>query len=203
MRRESGEILIYQDMRLQPDGKLLQPSPIIAGDHIDLAVSPKDGTLIFCVTGFQFPDPSAAVDKDGKKRNKPFVNGIGYFDFTKSMILAANAGQVTFTSPAISPDGTALAIVLGKKDPNGDLSPMALATLSAKGDAKYKGMQFGGEVHEPSWAPDGAHILIAVTTPNKHRSIFEVPTDGSPPRNLTGDTNDYGYPRYSPHLKAQ
>jgi len=202
MRRESGEVLIYQDMRIQPDGKLLQPSAMIAGDHIDLAVNPKDGTIVFCVTGFQFTDPNAALDKDGKKRAKPFINGVGFSDFKKSMILAANQGQVTFTSPAISPDGTGLAIVLGKKDETGDVSPMALATLSAKGDSSYKGTQFSGSVHEPSWAPDGAHILVAVTTPAKHRSIFEIPTDGSPPRNVTGDVGDYGFPHYSPQVKT-
>lgn len=201
MRRETGEVLVYQDMRPQADGKLAPPNPLIAGDHLDFAINPKDGTVVYCVNGFQFVDEKNAVDENGNKRKKPFVNALAFFDFKKNNIITGNKGEVGFGSPAISPDGNLLAIVISRKVGT-ETNPVGLAILSAKGDPSYKGSQFGGDVHEPSWSPDNAHVLVAVKVPGKHRTIFEIPTDGSPPRNVTGDQGDFGFPHYSPQTRT-
>jgi hypothetical protein len=202
MRRESGEILVVQEMKIV-DGKYPPPHALIAGDHIDLAVNPKNGGLVYCVTHFQWPDAaSAAPGPDGKAPKKPFVNAVGTFDFSgKNTILAANNGELNFGSPAISLDGVSLAVVLSKTQ-NGDTTPVGLVTMPTSEDPNFKRKQFGGDIHEPSWAPDGAHILVAVRRPGKPRTIFEIPIDGSPPRDVTGDLGDFGFPKYSPQVKA-
>ena len=201
MRRESGEILIIQEMR-QVEGKFPPPRPIVAGEHIDLAVNPVDGKVVYCVVGFQWPDTASAVTPEGTPRKKPFINGIGTCDLQgKNEILIANQGQEAYSSPAVSPDGKGLAIILEHKE-NGTYSSVGLATLPVANDPTYPKHQFGGDIHEPTWSPDGTHILAAVHPTGKARMIFEIPVDGSPPRNITGEVGDFGFPAYSPQKKG-
>jgi len=202
MRRDSGEILIAQDMKMG-DGKFPPPHAIIAGDHIDFAVNPKDGNVIYCLNGFQWPDAASAnAGPDGKKPKKPFINAVGGVDFEgKNFVIAANQGELTFGSPAISPDGATVVVILGKVT-NGESNPIGMAIMPATDNSSFKRRQFKGDIHEPSWSPDGTRILAAVRLPGKPRTIFEIPIDGSPPRNVTGDQGSFGFPHYSPQTKA-
>ena len=203
MRRDAGEILILQDMTLV-DGKYVPPRPIVAGDHIDFAVNPKDGTVVYTVNNFQWPDPTAMAAKspDGKLPKRPFKNAIVYCDLAdKVTVLVANEGDMSFYTPAISPDGSGVAVVLSKETKS-DSQFVGLALLSTTNDPNFKRHTFGGDIHEPSWSPDGTHILAAVRPNGKSRTIFEIPTDGSPPRNVSGEGGNFGFPKYSPQQKS-
>ena len=202
MRRDSGEVLVTQDMALV-DGRFPPPKPMVAGDHVEFAVNPKDGTVVYTVAGFQWPDPTslAAKSPDGKLPKKPFKNGVVYCDLVgTSTVLVANQGDMSFGSPTISPDGKSVAVVLGKEN-NGETNFVGLALLSPTNDPTFKRRSFGGDIHEPSWSPDGTHILAAVRPSPKTRTIFEIPVDGSPPRNVSGEGGNFGFPHYSPQTK--
>lgn len=199
MRRESGESLVLQEM-VAVDGKLPQPRELIAGDHVDFAVNPKDGNVLYCVQGFQWPQTMPG-DPD-KPRAKPFINAMGvYVCDGKGYMLASNKGDLTFDAPAISPDGKQVAIVIGKVQ-NGEVAVQGLATFPTVSDPNFKPQRFPGDIHEPSWNADGTHIAVAMREPGKNRAIYELSLDGSPPRNLTGDAGDFAYPRYSPQQKT-
>jgi len=201
MRRETGETLIVQEM--QPvDGKFPQPRQLITGEHLEFAVNPKTGDIVYSVQGFQWPDATPPADKDGKPMKKPFINALGVYSFSgKPFILAANKGDIAFGSPAINSDGTAMAVVISKVA-NGEVTTQGLMTYPTSLDPNFKPLQIPGDIHEPSWSLDGTHILAAVRRPGKPRTIFEIPTDGSSaPRSITGDTGDFGFPHYSPQRK--
>ena len=201
MRREAGEVLVIQDMQ-RAEGKLPPPKVLIAGEHVEFAINPKDGNIVYCVQGFQWPDGKPPEPKDGKKITKPFINGLGIFAFEGNpVILGASKGDIVFTSPAISPDGKAIAIVVGKME-KGELQIAGLATYPTSNDPTFKPLQYRGDVHEPSWSIDSQHILAALRMPNKPRSIYEFAMDGTAPRNVTGDTGNYGFPHYSPQQKG-
>lgn len=200
MRRDAGEILIAQEMQAV-DGKFPLPRPIVAGEHVDFAVNPKDGTVVYCVQGFQWPDGTPPMGKDGKPVKKQFVDAVGSVDLAgKLVILQASQGDIAFSSPTISPDGQSLAVCVAKVI-NGEATPQGLITLPAHNDPSFKPHQYGGDIHEPSWSPDSKRILAAVRLTGKPRSIYEIFLDGSTPRNVTGDSGNFGYPRYSPQTK--
>jgi len=201
MRREAGEVLIVQDME-QVDGKLPPPRPIVAGERVDFAINPKDGNLVYCVQGFQWPAGPPPLGPKGEKPKKPFVNAVGVFeDAGKGFVIAANGGDIVFGSPAIGPDGTALVVVLGTYS-EGEVNPLGIATLPIGKIPNFKPIQLKGDIHEPSWSPDGLHILAAVRRDGKRRTIYEIPLDGGKPRNVTGDVADFGFPQYSPQQKG-
>ena len=200
MRRENGEILIIQDM--QPvDGKLPQPRPLTAGDHIDFSVNPKDGSIVYSVQHFQWPD-QPLVDANGKPLPKPFVNGLLTFDVvSQKAALITRSDQVAFGAPAIKPDGSSVVVVAGPVE-NGALTPQFMINFPTKNDPTFKQFKIPGEIHEPSWSPDGVHIVFAVHDKNGKRTIYDLRTDEGSMRNLTGDSGDFAFPMFSPQTKS-
>jgi len=202
MEREAGESLILQDM--QPvDGKLPTPKPLVTGEHIEIAINPKDGNIVYCLQNFQWPTATPPADKNGKPIKKPFVNAIGVLSPTEQPItLSANNGQLLFSSPSISSDGKSIAVIVSTVK-NGEVQIGGLATFPTSNDPQFKPLRLQGEFHEPSWSPDGQHIVASIKLPGKPYSIYAIPSDGSSaPINLTGDKGDFRYPRYSPQQKS-
>jgi len=203
MPRESGETLVLQEMEAV-DGKFPQPRQLMTGEHIEFTVNPKDGSVVYCVQGFQWPEGAPPADKDGQPRKKPFINGLGVFDITngKPILLAANQGDLIYSAPTINPSGSVVAVVL-EKVIKGEVKTDSLTTYPTTADANFKPLRIQADIHEPSWSADGIHMLVAVRLPGKHRAIYEIATDGSaPPRNITGEDADFGFPHYSPQQKS-
>lgn len=201
MERETGETLILQDM--QPvEGKLPTPKQLITGEHVEIAVNPKDGNIVYCLQGFQWPTLEPPTDKNGTPLKKPFVNAIGVFSPTDSpLTLSANRGELIFNSPSISADGTSIAVVVSEVT-KGETKTAGLVTYPTSNNPQFKPLRLRGDIHEPSWSADGQHILASVKVPGKPYTIYEIPCDGSPPRNITGDAGDFRYPHYSPQQKG-
>ena len=201
MRRENGETLILQDMQAV-DGKIPQPRPITSGEHIDFSVNPKDGNIVYTVQGFQWPE-AVPTGADGKPVKKPFVNAIVVYDVIagKGQLVAQNA-EVAFGMPSIRPDGKCVIIVVGTMT-NGALVPRGMSTFPTFNDPAFKPIRIPGDIHEPSWSPDGAHIVFALRGKNGKRSIYDVRTDDGTMRNVTGDVGDFAFPKFSPQLPTK
>ncbi len=121
MEREGGgEVLIIQSIQLK-DGRLPPPTAICAGDHVEFDVNPHDGSVVYVVQGFKFPDPQN-VPAEFKKNNKvtrPFAHAIGFIDpETRSggLIGASLDDKHSFGGPAVSPDGSTLLVTEGTYD---------------------------------------------------------------------------------------
>ncbi len=116
-------------------------------------------------------------------------------------MITGGGPETIFDAPAINPDGTQMALVV-ESDNKGDVTPNGLWTLPTSRQKDFKPLRIPGDIHEPSWSPDGSHILAAVREPGGKRTIYEIPIDHSPPRNITGDAGDFGFPQYSPQQKG-
>ncbi len=213
MKRDSGEILVLQDMTLAvvkgPDGKDVEtfkpPIPIVAGDHIELAVNPKSGDVVYAVQGFAFPDPDKipAQFVKGNKITVPFHHGIFTIDPEKGgepPIIASQDDKMSFGSIAVSPDGSTLVATVG---PYGDTShqPKGLVTMPARSGGGSAGAPLvKGEIYEPSWAPASDKLVFARREADGKRSIFQINRDGTGERKISDGKDNYGYPRFSPQV---
>ena len=199
MRRDNGEILVLQGME-PVNGKIPQPRAVAAGDRIEMCVNPKDGNLIFTVQNFRWPE-ATPMDANGKPIRKPFVNGIVNYDLkTGKGDLIMGDSKLAFTSPQVRPDGTCVLAVVGDLD-SGSFTPRGMLTAPTVRDPNFKGIRVPGEIHEPSWSPDGTHIVFAVRNGGK-RTLFDYRIDDPAPRNISGDEGDFGFPRFSPQTKS-
>lgn len=208
MTRDEGEVAVLQSMDevpiKQPDGTsvpgVAPPLPVVAGDRIDVAVSPKDGSVVLCVRGFDYPteDQRRAAARNGRVR-KPFENGILIID-PKSpqpkVLLASTEAGVAFSSPAVAPDGSQIVFTAGVATEDG-YTPGALVTAPFRegGDANAQNV-FRGEVFEPSYTPDGKEILFAHRA-DRTRRIKRFDRESGRVSDVTKDGN-FSFPRLSP-----
>ena len=206
IERDNGEVLIAQEVEPK-DGKP-HPFSIIAGGHIDYDVNPKDGSVVFTVQNFQFPDPDH-VPTEFIKNNKvtrPVNHAIGMFDPDNPglvMIGRRMDDKVAFGAPAISPDGASVLLTEGPYDPTTQ-SMQSQQMISCP--IKQQGLQMNstvvrGEVYEPSWSPDGSKIVFVMRNHGK-RDIYTMSSDGSSQTDLTSGKGDFSFPRFSPQVKA-
>jgi len=199
MRRETGEVLVLQGME-PVNGKLPQPRAVASGDRIEMAVSPKDGNIVFSVENFRWPE-STPLGPDGKPLKKPFINGVVHYDLkTGKGDLVMGDPKLAFSGPQIRPDGSCVLVTIGDLA-SGTFTARGMLTLPMVRDPNFKGLRIPGEIHEPSWSPDGLHIVFALRT-NGKRAIYDYRIDDPSPRNITGDDGDFGVPRFSPQTKA-
>lgn len=204
MRREQGELLVIQD--LQPvNGRVPKPHPIAAGDRIEFDVNSKDGSVVFSVQNFRWPDPSQAPEqfRKGNRVIVPFRNMVGIVDPTKaaqSIVVATPDDKVAFGTPRVSPDGARLLLIQGAME-DGSLRSQRLLTMPCAPQGIQTASQLvGGEVYEPSWSLDGKRIVYAKRVGGK-RDLFTMTSDGGSETSLTKGQGDFSMPLFSPMTK--
>jgi len=205
MRRDEGEVLVVQDMDPK-DERAARPQPIAAAEHLDIAVDPKNGNLIYVVQGFQWPmdQPIPAQFKKNGKILTPYRHALISLDPAEgktSPIAISPNDTVSFSSPAVSPDGSKVAIVAGPFDSSGSVTPKELDVMPVQEfGVRARATLVKGEVYEPSWNPAGDLLVYAKRVDGK-RSIFTVRADGEDERNISGGQGNFGYPVFSPQTK--
>lgn len=203
MRRDMGEILIVQRMP-QPGKPLERPELLAAGERIELSVNPKNGGLVYAVQNFQWPgQPPAQFVKNGKV-TRPFSHFVGIWTFDQpeqTPIIASNEDEVAFGSPAVSPDGSRLLLVVGNYD-GASVSPRELITLPAQSNgAQGAARLFQGAIYDPAWSPTGDKIAYVKRDTEGKRNIYVANADGSAEKNLSQGKGDFSSPKFSPQLK--
>lgn len=203
MRRENGgELLVIQDM-----SELKAPIPLVAGDRIEIDVSPKDNKLVYSVVNFSFPDPENIPEgyvKNGKIV-KPFLNAIGLYDPAASgaqmPIAASQDDRIVFTSPRFAPDGERMLMVVndvqGGQVKGSSLIVMPAAANGSQGAANV----VQGQISQAAWMPDG-ETLTYVKQDQGQRGVFTISVTGGGEKNWTAGKGNFAFPNPSPRTKS-
>jgi hypothetical protein len=200
MKRDDGEILIIQNLA-QKNGQFDPPTPIAAGEHIDMDINPKNGHVLFAVMGFQFPGPPPPEMIKNGKAIKPFRHYIADFDpklMGQIIIAASPDDKAAFSSVAVRPDGQSFVAVAGPyQDMNVVHRVLLSGPIKANAGSELKAIM-QGEIFEPSWNPAGDKLAYAKRDTDGKRSIFTAHADGSSERNNSGGKGNFGFPKFSP-----
>jgi Tol biopolymer transport system component len=199
MRGELGETLVIQSLA-RPNGRVQPPSVVATAEKIEFDVNPKTGTIVFTAANYRW-DP-----KDPTPKNLRFTHMIGMVDpaqRSKTLIGASRPGEACFGSPAISPTGDRLLVLVGDFDASaGSLTPKELAIMPVQVEGfKVASPVAKGALFEPTWSPNGKQVAYVKRGPTGKRSIYVANVDGSDERNISGDTGDFGSPKFSPQTK--
>ena len=208
MRRDAGELLILNRLYAE-DARMLVPVPYRAGKEIQFDTTPKGGAVV-AIRGFQFPDPEN-VDPQYIENGKvvlPYKNELSAItigaDGTPQAIMIAIVNDDTniFYDPAVSPDGTKVAIVIVQK--KGEVvTPIGLVVMPIAERGAEKGTQLvSGDVSMPSWSPDGKMLTYLKRLPGGNNAVFTINADGTGERQLT-DEGDFTSPKFSPSKLSQ
>ena len=173
-----------------------------AGERIDFDINAGDGTLVFAVQGFRWPDLDQVPPqfRKGNRVTVPFRNVVGTFDPTvgrPSIIGASPQDAAAFASPRVSPDGARLLVVQGSIK-EGNLLPQGLLTMPCVvGGMRSAAPIMQGEVYEPAWSSDGNRIVYVKRVGGK-RGLFTMNADGTEDKSVAGAQGDFSHPAFSP-----
>lgn len=207
MRGEEGEVLIVQRIagfKSQEPGER-QPMPIIAAEEIQLDGN-RNGEVVYTARNMRprtIEERRAWADEKGRVI-PPFRHVVGVVKFNDAgemepgILLPSKDDTLAFDAPAISPDGSRMAVVSGAYadgvsfkaqrivllplDPNGGLQPVALVS---------------GDVANPAWGP-GSDQLAYVRRGDSGGAIYLIGVDGSGEKKVSPDGGDYDNPVISP-----
>jgi len=203
MRRDAGEVLILNRL-VADDPRLLTPIAYRAADEIQFDATP-DGGAVVVIRGFQFPDIENIEPQFIKNGRAipPYKNEVSMIKFNDQgqpipiMIALVQDDSNVFYDPAVSPDGTKLAIVIVERKGE-QQTPVGLVIMPLEERGAERGtMIVPGEVSMPSWSPDGKSLTYLKRQPGGNNSVFTIRADGSGERRLT-DEGDFTSPKFSP-----
>ena len=205
MRRDDGEVLIINRLYAD-DPRMLAPVAYRAADEIQFDTTPEGGAVVV-VRGFQFPDKEN-IEPEFIKNGvavAPYKNEVSAIKFNEQgqpvpvMLALVQDDKNVFYDPAVSPDGTRLAIVIVDKSAETP-KPIGLVIMPLEERGAERGtMIVSGEVSMPSWSPDGSMLTYLKRQPTGNNSVFTIKADGSGERRLT-DEGDFTSPRFSPQI---
>lgn len=211
MRRETGEILIYQKLDYNPDKPGdSAPKPIVAGDRVDFDIDQTTGLVFLTIQNFQWPFSDQVPPqfiKNGKA-TVPYRHAIAIFDVSKTapmqVIVKSDVDKDVFGTPAISPQGDKLAVVHGSYAGSGNVTPDSILMFGLAGDVKGQaGKVAVGEVFEPNWSPDGKKLAYAKRESKTVRSIYVADVTNGVTERRSPNTGVFGNPVFSPQIPKQ
>ena len=105
------------------------------------------------------------------------------------------------SDPAISPDSTMVAVVLGIIEKGINFSARELVLIPLREGGMLQSLRLiQGSVFEPSWHPDGKSLVYAKSGPSGDSQLFTINADGSNEKLVYG-IGDYGRPSFSPVIR--
>lgn len=205
MRNDEGYTLIYQPIGLDQMGQPLRPVEMYRGDRVDLDTD-LNGVVGVVIDGFAFPDYAeipAEYIKDGKVV-PPFGSGVFRIEVDASnvpnaipVVLAPPDAEETLGDIAVSPDGTKVAVVVGKKLDGGGFEPLVLLVMPfTQNGGQNATPVVQGAVSSPSWSPDGSKLTYLLRD-GSNVDVYRSNADGSGATKLTNG-GKWSMPQFSP-----
>jgi hypothetical protein len=203
MRRETGEVLIYQklDFTTELEGR---PRAIVAGDKIDFDIDQTSGLVYFSVENFQWPFPEAAPPefKKGGKVTTPYRHGVGVLDPAHpgpvKMLATSKDDTIAFGELALAPTGDKIAVVGGSYEGSGNITRKGLLQMVLGAAAPTTTVVAPGNTFEPTWSPDGKKLAFALRESTTSRPIYVLDDGSATPHRLTTGEGVFAFPRFSP-----
>lgn len=203
MNRDEGECFISQRSPFRSK-ELELPKGLFAGEKLWMDSNPKTGEVVVVVRDYDFPDLDKIPEeyiKNGKAV-KPFRNGIFSWNPAEQKLtrIAIQLDQkIAFASPAVSPDGSQVAVVAGEWDGTNFVPKALVLSPIQEGGIQVASPLVSGTIYEPAWSPDGKKLVYAKRVDGK-RAIFTIDKDGANEKKVSDD-GDYLTPQFSPQLK--
>jgi len=195
---DRGETLVIQPIPKSGE-RTKKPTFLATADHIDFDVNPKDGGIVFAVTGFHWAgDPKVPVNQ----RPRHFLALWHMGDPHPTPVVSTSGDGEAYGPPAISPQGDKLIVAVGPFNvSSGQMEPVVLMTMPIQAGAAQAAAQLAkGAIYEPTWSPKGDQIAYARNN-GSYRAIYVANADGSNEHSITGVTGRYGFPKFSPQVK--
>jgi dipeptidyl aminopeptidase/acylaminoacyl peptidase len=193
-----GQAFVVQNMEPSSPNEVAAMVPV-AGDRIEVSFDWSTARAIISVVNFRYPMldavPKDKIRKDGTVI-VDFVNALFILDLPAGRfepLFISKDGSEAAINPALSPDGSEVAVVVQEK--SGDaLVSKALMVLPLSGGGPDSAKRITtGDIHEPTWSPDGETLAFA-----RGIDIWTVKTDGTNERNLTQGKGKFRSPSFSP-----
>lgn len=208
MRRETGEVLICQDISTLPNLDISDPKarPILiaAGEKIEFDIDPVSGDVAYTLQGFQWPDPRQIPPEfleKGKAKN-PFRHMIGIYTpgdpSSKPPVAVAMDDKFAFGHPRIAPDGKMVMVSVGPYRGEGSMESKNLVVMPFKTGGGSEGAMtvVNTPAVEAEWSPDGKQITY-IGQADSRRTLFVVEVGNATPKKITSGENLRG-PQFSP-----
>ncbi len=109
--------------------------------------------------------------------------------------------SLAMRDPAFSPDGSKIAVTVGRVSNRLMFTPTELAVVPLDGGIRAASRLVQGQIYDPHWHPSGSKIVYSKVGPSGDSQIFVINADGSGERNLSGP-GDFGQPKFSPYMKS-
>ncbi len=190
MSRDGGEVLAVQSLTSEatPQGPKYPPPTVVdTGDRISFDVA-SDGTVVYALQGFQWPDPSAVPPEFVKNgvATVPYHHCVAFFNCDnpadRKAILVLPDNKAAPGDLSISPDGLKVAVVAGRYLPGEGVKAEALVVLPIKEGGGGESVAIArGNVAGPSWTLDGTSVLYARIEGARQSYIESVSASGGTP----------------------
>lgn len=193
-----GQVFVSQ--HLEPEDEKEQMAAIpLGGDSIEIDMDKEQPQAIVAVQNFRYPllqaVPKEKIKADGTVQ-RDFVNGVFIARLDSGLLTPlffSSDNSTAMTSPALSPDGTEVALV-AKSMQGGKLTTRSLVVAPVQPEGVVNARPIAkGAVEEPSWAPDGQTIVFV-----RGGDIWTVRTDGTGETNITKGRGKFHSPLFSP-----
>lgn len=205
MRRENGTVLVVQDFEPDAQGNLKPPSAVFAGENVWFDVS-SQGWVVATIHFFQFVDPDNIPEEfivDNRPK-APFKHGLILFNPAEAdslrLVFATEDREQIPGTPVFSPDGSRVAIPVGKMGEDDQWTPSDLAVFGTVSNPPVvTRLVRDATVRDVSWMPDGANVLFVKEIEGRG-TIQKINLDSGNVSPLTQAAGDFGFPIASPQV---